>query len=51
MNFWATFAIEEALSVVQALLASGKIGGNLTPAQIAAMEAWISQTEALLGVL
>lgn len=48
MNFWVKFAIEEALTVVAAFLAANKT--KLTPAQVAALETYIQQTEALLAV-
>jgi len=48
MNFWTQFAIQEAVAVVTALLASGKTG-TLTAAQIAALETWLVQTQAMLA--
>lgn len=49
MNFWTQFAVEEAVAVVTALLASGKISGSLTPAQVTALETWLTQTQAMLS--
>lgn len=46
MNFWTTFAINEALSVAVAFLASQKT--SLTPAQVQALETYIAQTQTLL---
>ena len=46
MGFWVTFAIEEAITVVEALLASDK---SLTPQQLADGEALLAAAQKFVG--